>query len=103
MSGRSSAVKEEPDRVGAPLPLLGAVGSTMGGASQDDSVIDPMIGSPVNTPATASITEGARQQEKYSLLGPIFTTRDRQALESHAWVKDLLKDFSSRHWESICQ
>ena len=77
--------------MGAPLPLLGAVGSTVGGASQDDSVVDPMMGSPVNTPATASIAEGARQQ-KYSLLVPIFTTRDRQALEPHAWVKDLLKD-----------
>ena len=33
------------------------------------------------------------QQEKYSLLVWIFTTRDRQALEPHAWAEDLLKDF----------
>ena len=79
--------------MGAPSPLLGAVGSTVGGASQDDSVVNPMMGSPVNMHPTASIAEGGHRQEKYSLLVHIFTARDRQALEPHAWVKDLLKDF----------
>ena len=89
MPGRSTAAKEEPDKAGAPSPLLGAAGST----GQDDSVIDPTMGSLVNTHATASIAEGAHWWEKYSLLVHIFTARDRQDLEPHAWVKDLLKDF----------
>ena len=93
MPGGSSAAKEEPDKTGTPLPLLGAAGGTVGSTSQDDSVINSMIGSLVNTHATASIAEGACRWEKYSLLVHIFTTRDRRALEPHAWVKDLLKDF----------
>ena len=32
MPSRYSAAKEEPDRVGTPSPLLGAVGGAMGGA-----------------------------------------------------------------------
>ena len=93
MPGGSSAAKEEPNRAGAPLPLLGATGSTVGSAGQDDLVIDPMMGSLVNTHATVSIAEGAWQQEKYSLLVCIFAARDRWALEPHAWAEDLLKDF----------
>ena len=91
--GRSSAVKEEPDKTGPPSPLLGAVGSAVGGTGQDNMVINPIKGSPATTPATATIAEGAHRQEKYSLLVRIFTVRDRQALEPHVWVKDLLKDF----------
>ena len=45
------------------------------------------------SPATATFAKGARRWEKYSLLVRIFTTRDRQSLEPHAWVEDLLKDF----------
>ena len=45
------------------------------------------------SPATATVAEGARRQEKYSLLVRIFTARDRRSLEPHAWVEDLLKDF----------
>ena len=93
MPGRSSAAKEEPDRAGAPSPLLGAAGSTIGSPGQDDSVVNPTMGSPVNMHATTSIAEGACRQEKYSLLVCIFTARDRRALEPHAWVEDLLKDF----------
>ena len=83
MPGRSSATKEEPNRVGAPLPLLEAMGRAVGHASQDDSVVDPTMGSMGNTPITASIAEGACKQEKYSLLARIFTARDRWALEPH--------------------
>ena len=43
--------------------------------------------------ASATIAEGARKLEKYSLLVRIFTTQDRWSLEPDAWVKDLLKDF----------
>ena len=93
MPGRSSAVKEEPDRVGSPSPLLGAAGGAVGSAGPDDSVVNPTMGSLVNTQATASVAEGAYQWKKYSLLVRIFTARDRWALEPHAWVEDLLKDF----------
>ena len=51
-----------------------------------------MMGSPVNTHATASIAEGVCRQEKYSLLVHIFTATDRLALELHVWAEDLLKD-----------
>ena len=84
MPGGSSAVKEEPNRA-ASLPLLGAVGST----SQDNTVIDPLMGSLVNTHTTASVAEEVCWQEKYSLLVCIFTARDRWALEPHAWAEDL--------------
>ena len=93
MPGGSSKAKEEPDRAGAPSPLLGVVGSAVGSAGQDDLVIDPTRGSPGNTQATATIAEGACRREKYSLLVRIFTARDRWALKPHAWVDDLLKDF----------
>ena len=89
MPGRSSAAKEEPDRVGTPSPLLGAAGGT----GKDDMVVDPTMGSLVNMHATASIAEGVHQWEKYSLLVHIFTARDRWTLEPHAWVEDLLKNF----------
>ena len=59
MPGRSSTVKEEPNRAGTPLPLLGAADSTMGSAGQDDSVADPMVGSLGNMDATTSVAEGA--------------------------------------------
>ena len=90
MPGGSSAAKEEPDRVGAPSPLLGAEGNAMGSAGCDDSIISPVIRSLANMHAIASIAEGAFW---YSLLVHIFTARDRWALEPHAWVEDLLKDF----------
>ena len=93
MPGGSSATKEEPVKVGSPPSLLRAAGGTMGGASKDDQIIDPVMGSLAVLPANTAIAEGVRQWEKYSLLVRIFTARDRQSLEPHAWVKDLLKDF----------
>ena len=93
MQGRSSATKEEPAKLGPPLSLLGAAGSAEGGAGQDDQTTDPITGSQTLSPATATIAEGARQWQKYSLLVRIFTARDRQSLKPHAWVEDLLKDF----------
>ena len=93
MPGRSSATKEEPVKVGSPPSLLGAVGGTMDVTSKDDQIIDPVVESPAALPANATVAEGARQWEKYSLLVRIFTARDRRSLEPHAWVKDLLKDF----------
>ena len=88
MPGGSSAT-EEPARSGPPPSLLGVTGSTC----QDNQATDPTTGSRSVSPATATIAEGARQQEKYSLLVCIFTARGRQSLEPHAWVKDLLKVF----------
>ena len=93
MSGGSSATKEEPAKSGPPPSLLGATGGTGGGAGQDDQATDPITGSRTVSPATATVAEGARRQEKYSLLVRIFTARDRWSLEPHAWVEDLLKDF----------
>ena len=88
MPGRSSTT-EEPTRSGPPPSLLGATG----GAGQDDQATDPTTGSRSVSPATATIAEGARRWEKYSLLVCIFTARGRRSLDSHAWVEDLLKDF----------
>ena len=93
MPGRSSATKEEPIRLGPPLSLLGATGSAEGGTGQDDQATDPTTGSRSISPATATIAEGVRRKEKYSLLVRIFTARGRWSLEPHAWVEDLLKDF----------
>ena len=92
MPGGSSAT-EEPARSGPPPSLLGATGGTKGGAGQDDQATDPTTGPRSVLPATATIAEGARRREKYSLLVRIFTARGRRSLESHAWVEDLLKDF----------
>ena len=89
MPGGSSAAKEEPAKSGPPLSLLGITG----GAGQDDQATDPITGSRRVSPATATIAEGVRRREKYSLLVRIFTARDRRSLEPHAWVEDLLKDF----------
>ena len=89
MPGRSSATKEEPAKAGPPPSLLGAAGST----GQDDCIVDPTKGSQMVLPAIAPIAEGACRWEKYSLLVHIFTARQRQSLEPHAWVKGLLKDF----------
>ena len=89
MPGGSSTMKEEPAKSGPPPSLLGATG----GAGQDDQAIDPIMGSWMVSPATATIAEGACRWEKYSLLVRIFTARDRWSLEPHAWVEDLLKDF----------
>ena len=69
MPGGSSAMKEEPARSGPPPSLLGATG----GASQDDQATDPTTGSWSVSPATATVAEGARRREKYSLLVRIFT------------------------------
>ena len=93
MPGRSSATKEEPAKSGPPPSLLGATGSAKGGTSQDDQATNPITGSRMVSPATATVAEGARRWEKYSLLVRIFTARDRWSLEPHAWVEDLLKDF----------
>ena len=60
MSGGSSATKEEPVKVGSPPSLLGAAGGTLGGTSKDDCIIDPVEGSPVTSPANATIAEGVR-------------------------------------------
>ena len=92
MPGGSSAVKEEPIKVGSTLSLLGATGSNLGGASKDDRIVDPTEGSLVTSPANATLAEGVRRREKYSLLVHIFTARERWSLEPHAWVEDLLKD-----------
>ena len=92
MPGRSSAT-EEPARLGPPLSLLGVTGGAKGGTSQDDQATDPTMGLQSVSPATATVAEGARRREKYSLLVHIFTARGRRSLESHAWVEDLLKDF----------
>ena len=86
-------MKEEPIKAGSPPSLLGAAGGALGGAGKDDRIINPVEGSPVTSPANATVAEGACRQEKYSLLVRIFTARDRRSLEPHAWVKDLLKDF----------
>ena len=88
MPGGSSTT-EEPTRSGPPPSLLGATG----GAGQDDQATDPTTGLQSVSPATATIAEGARRREKYSLLVRIFTARGRRSLESHAWVEGLLKDF----------
>ena len=79
--------------MGSPLSLLGAAGGTLGGAGKDDCIVNPIKGSPVTSPANATVAEGVHRWEKYSLLVHIFTARDRRSLESHAWVEDLLKDF----------
>ena len=89
MPGRSSATKEEPAKSGPPPSLLGATG----GAGQDDQATNPITGLRTVLPATATVAEGARRREKYSLLVHIFTARDRWSLEPHTWVEDLLKDF----------
>ena len=93
MPGRSSAAKEEPIKAGSPPSLLGAAGGTLGGAGKDDRIVNPIEGSPVTSPANATVAEGVRRWEKYSLLVRIFTARERRSLEPHAWVEDLLKDF----------
>ena len=80
--------RSPPSRV-CPVSLLGATG----GAGQDDEATDPITGLRTVSPATATIAEGTRRQEKYSLLVRIFTTQDRRFLEPHAWVEDLLNDF----------
>ena len=86
-------MKEEPAKSGPPPSLQGATGGAEGGAGQDDQATDPITGSWMGSPATATIAEGVRRREKYSLLVHIFTAQDRRSLEPHAWVKDLLKDF----------
>ena len=80
MPGGSSVAKEEPSKVGSPLPLLGAVGGT----GQDNHIIGPVMGPPTVLPAPAPVAEGARPWEKYSLLVCIFTTHNRWSLEPHA-------------------
>ena len=93
MPGGSSATKEEPIKAGPPLSLLEAAGSAMGGTGKDDQIVDPIVGSPAASQANANFAEGVRQWEKHSLLVRFFTAHNRQSLEPHAWVEDLLKDF----------
>ena len=93
MPGGSSAVKEEPAKVGSPPSLLGAAGSAEGGTSQDNHIVGPVMGPLTVSPAPTPVAEGTRPWEKYSLLVCIFTTQDRRSLKPHAWVEDLLKDF----------
>ena len=81
-------MKEEPIRSGPPPSLLGATGGTEGGQATD-----PTMGLRSVSPATATVAEGARRWEKYSLLVRIFTARGRWSLEPQAWVEDLFKDF----------
>ena len=59
-AGGSSAMKDEPTKAGSPPSLLGATGGTLGGASKDDHIVNPNEGSPVTSPANATIAEGAR-------------------------------------------
>ena len=54
MLGRSSAMKEEPAKPGPPPSLLGATGGT----GQDDQATDPITGSWMVSPATATVAEG---------------------------------------------
>ena len=56
MPGGSSAMKEEPIKVGSPPSLLGAAGSAMG---KDDQIVDPVVGSPAVMPANTTIAKGA--------------------------------------------
>ena len=58
MPGGSSATKEEPAKAGPPTSLLGAAGSTLGGAGTDDCIVNPIKGSPVTLPANATVPEG---------------------------------------------
>ena len=58
MPGGSSTAKEEPIKAGSPPSLLGAAGSTLGGTGKDDHIVDPIKGSPVTSPANATVAEG---------------------------------------------
>ena len=64
MPGGFNTAKEEPVKVGSPLCLLGAAGSALGGAGKDDPIVDPIVdpikGSPVTSPANATLAEGVR-------------------------------------------
>ena len=91
MPGGSSAAKEEPAKTSSPPPLLGAAGGAKGGTGKDDHIDGPGM-EPLQV-SLAPLCEGARLQEKYSLLVRIFTAHNRRSLEPHAWVQDLLKDF----------
>ena len=86
MPGGSSAVKEEPAKTSSPLPLLGAAGSTEGGAGEDNHIDSPVMEPPRVLPAPAPVAEGVRPWEKYSLLVHIFTAHNRWSLKPHAWV-----------------
>ena len=76
-----------------PLISPGVTGGPAGSVNQGEHLANSMAESPAIMHAAASVSEGVCQQEKYSLLVCIFTIRDKWALEPHAWVKDLLKDF----------
>ena len=58
MPGGSSTVKEEPVKAGSPPSLLGATGGALGGAGKDDRIVNPAEGSPVTSPANATVAEG---------------------------------------------
>ena len=91
MPGGSSRAKDEPDRVGTPSSLLGVTGGPAGSVNQGNLHTDSVMELPAVMHATASVSDGVHWWEKYSLLIHIFTGRDRQGLESHAWVEDLVK------------
>ena len=61
MPGGSGAAKEEPVKAGSPLSLLGATGGALGGAGKDDCIVYPIEGSPVTSPANATVAEGVRR------------------------------------------
>ena len=73
MPGRSSAAKEEPAKSGRPQSLLRATGSAEDDTGQDDQATNPITGLRTVSPATATVAEGMRQWEQYSLLVRIFT------------------------------
>ena len=60
MPGGSSTAKKEPIKVGSPPSLLGATGGNLGGTGKDDRIVNPAKGSPVTTPANATVAEGVR-------------------------------------------
>ena len=93
MPARSSAGKDKPDHLGIQSSLLGVTGRPAGSVNQGESLPDSRVESPAVRCSTASVSEGACWWEKYSLLIHMTTAIDKQALEPHAWVEDLLKDF----------
>ena len=59
MPGGSSTARETPAKTSSPPPLLGAVGGAEGGARLDDHADGPVMVPPRESPAPASVAEGA--------------------------------------------